>query len=560
MIAQASNSQLATNPTATISQPLKIWQVDKQIYLLLRNPQGKETVVASTNGYDFSKALPVFPSPKPFYHSKDLALVEGYTSRKRAILYCGHRQIYVAFSWDKKHFEGVKKPVIISTRPTRVGNAFQIGKNIVLVFFEQYIENGSTQYDAHVAIFDAKHPQDLLWRTQQPLWQSQQAWPGQTTEPVGAAFVNGSLIIYWYVAEKILYGTLIPGFLYEPRQVLEKLELSKHQANPIIVPQQQNEWEAFNTFNPAAIYTHGKVHIFYRAQGFDYVSTVGYARSADGFTIETRSNHPIYAPHAQFECNTKGGVNPQLWSGGGYGGCEDPRITVIGNTVYMIYVAFDGWNPPRLAMTHILLQDLLAQKWQWSKPVLISRPGIIDKSGCLFPEKIHGKYVILHRVFPNILMDFVDDLNFDGASRWLKGEKQISIRPDKWDSRKIGAGAPPLKTAQGWLLIYYGVDDRDDSKYHVGAMLLDLEDPSKVLARSEQPILGPTEDYENEGFKPGIAYPCGAVIIKDQLLVYYGGADSVVCVASADLETFLDQLKRKQPTRLQPIKVQRIIY
>ena len=162
--------------------------------------------------------------------------------------------------------------------------------------------------------------------------------------------------------------------------------------------------------------------------------------------------------------------------------------------------------------------------------------------------------------FPRHINYYVDDLNFCGTSKWLKGQYKIKIRPDKWDSRKIGAGAPPIKTKDGWLLIYYGVDDKDASKYHIGAMLLDLKDPARVLYRSDEPILGPTEEYENNGFKPGIAYPCGAVVKDNELLVYYGGADSVVCVATAHLDTFLSELKAKKPIHLHSIKIKEVTY
>jgi predicted GH43/DUF377 family glycosyl hydrolase len=261
-----------------------------------------------------------------------------------------------------------------------------------------------------------------------------------------------------------------------------------------------------------------------------------------------------------FESNDTGSVNTELMSGGGFGGCEDPRVTLLGDRVYITYVAFNGWSSIRLALSSILLDDFLNHRWNWTKPVLLSRPGIIDKSGCLLPEKINGKYVFFHRVFPNILIDFVDDLNFEGENPYLKNQYQIKIREDKWDSRKIGAGAPPLRTKDGWLLIYYGVDDKDASKYHIGAMLLDLLDPTKVLYRCDEPILEPTEIYENEGFKPGIAYPCGAVIVKNTLLVYYGGADTVVCVAEANLDTFLEELKSHKPIHLNPITIKEVNY
>ena len=102
--------------------------------------------------------------------------------------------------------------------------------------------------------------------------------------------------------------------------------------------------------------------------------------------------------------------------------------------------------------------------------------------------------------------------------------------------------AATIKTKDGWLLIYQAVCRRDESRYKMGAMLLDLKDPTKVLARSRNPILEPIAPYENEGWKAGVVYPCGAVVINNRLFVYYGGADMVVCVASAKLNNFVEQL------------------
>jgi predicted GH43/DUF377 family glycosyl hydrolase len=230
-------------------------------------------------------------------------------------------------------------------------------------------------------------------------------------------------------------------------------------------------------------------------------------------------------------------------SGGGkWGGCEDPRLTKIDDRVFMTYVAFDGYSPPRVALTSIHIDDFLAKNWQWKKPVLISPPKVIDKNACILSEKINSKYVIFHRIFPDILIDFVDDVDFDGTTRWLKGEYKIRPRAAYWDSRKVGAGAPPIKTKDGWLLIYQAVGERDPSRYKIGAMLLDLKDPTRVLARSREPILEPEVWYENEGWKSGVVYPCGAVVIRDHLFVYYGGADKVTCVASAKLDECLDRL------------------
>ena len=328
------------------------------------------------------------------------------------------------------------------------------------------------------------------------------------------------------------------------------LALERFAGNPILKPVSKNAWETKAVFNPAAIYEGSKVHLLYRAIGETDVSVLGYASSIDGYHILDRLDKPAYVPRETFE-----GVNPShpyvaekasiyISGGGGMGGCEDPRLTRINERVYMTYVAYDGHNQPRVALSSIHIVDFLNKQWNWKKPVLISPPYIVDKNACILPERINGKYVIFHRVFPNILIDFVDDLDFDGKTRWLTGQYKIPTRvlSSEWDSLKVGCGPPPLKTKDGWLLIYQAVGSCDESRYKIGAMLLDLKDPTKVLARTKAPILEPFSSYENHGWKAGVVYPCGAVIINDRLFVYYGGADMVVCVASAKLNRFLEQL------------------
>jgi predicted GH43/DUF377 family glycosyl hydrolase len=285
-----------------------------------------------------------------------------------------------------------------------------------------------------------------------------------------------------------------------PRITNIKLSLERFENNPILRPDYKHAWETKAVFNPAAIYEGGKVHILYRAIGETDVSVLGYASSLDGLHIQERLDKPVYVPREPFE-----GVSPShpyvseipgiyVSGGGGMGGCEDPRLTRIGERVHITYVAYDGYTPPRVALSSIHIDDFLHKKWNWKKPVLISPPHVVDKNACILPEIINGKYVIFHRVFPNILIDFVDDLDFDGKTRWLERQFKIPIRSvsSDWDSLKVGSGPPPIKTKEGWLLIYQAVCCRDESRYKMGAMLLDLKDPTKVLARSRNPILEPT--------------------------------------------------------------------
>lgn len=439
-----------------------------------------------------------------------------------------------------------------------IENIFRLSSKY-FVFY--HVKVNESLYRVGYGIFDLK--KELIERSETPIWESSTSWEGEKVIFVGLVYHQDRFISYWDVGNHQIYAVVYPSFKIRQPVVFPAVpQLTRSETNPLVSPLSGSKWEEFCTFNPAAIYAGGKVHIMYRAQGFNYVSVVGYASSSDGIHIDERLDEPIYIPRESFEYIGKGypmHVSHFYTSGGGYGGIEDPRATIVGDRVYMVYVAHDGVGPPRVALTSIALSDFLAHRWLWEKPVLISPPGVVDKSCVIFPEKVKGKYVIMHRIFPDILIDFEDDLNFDGKTRWLPCKGRIPARPKHWDSRKIGAGAPPIKTKDGWLLIYYATCDQEGaSRYLVGAMLLDLEDPTKVIVRSNHPILSPEAKYENEGFKAGVVYPCGAVLIGNTIFVYYGGADSYVCVATADLDQFLDELKNQKPIALEKAIVNKV--
>ncbi len=324
------------------------------------------------------------------------------------------------------------------------------------------------------------------------------------------------------------------------------LKLSRHDGNPIVTPNVDNAWESKATFNPSAIYDGAKVHLVYRAIGDDDSSVIGYGSSGDGLGIDERVSHPVYAKLTPFQKAGRDVVmSPTLYcSGGGWnGGCEDPRLTLIGDRVYMTYTAFDSWNSVRIALTSIALQDLQNKKWQWKKPVFISPPGQINKNWVIFPEKINGKYAILHSITPDIAIEYVNSLDdFDGDTFVKSAYKSKAPYRNSWDNWVRGVGPAPLKTKYGWLVLYHAMDSNDPNRYKLGALILDEKDPTNVLYRSTIPVLEPDEYYENDGFKAGVIYSCGAVIKDGQLIVYYGGADTVVCAATADLDSFLEEL------------------
>jgi len=199
-----------------------------------------------------------------------------------------------------------------------------------------------------------------------------------------------------------------------------------------------------------------------------------------------------------------------------------------------------------VALTSISLDDFLAKSWKkWAKPVLISRPRVMDKNAALFPRKIKGRYAFLHRLGTSVWMDFKDSLSF-GEDEWLGGTVILSSKQEPLAVEKIGVSAPPIETREGWILLYHFVTraQRHDPQFHydTSAALLDIDDPTRVIARRKTPLLEPEMSYEREGQVANVVFPCGAVVIHDRLFVYYGGADTVIGVATISLPDLLESL------------------
>jgi len=331
---------------------------------------------------------------------------------------------------------------------------------------------------------------------------------------------------------------------------IKKVEVKLKRAiqNPIIAPSPYL-WESVATFNPAAVEIDGKIHIIYRAIGEDDKSSLGYATSKDGVHIDERLTHFVYR---RFMDNVDFCLPVFYDSGGGWsGGCEDPRMVLIGDRIYMTYTAFDGWGSVRLAMTSISKEDFKKKRWRWDKPVFLSPPGEIHKNWVLFPEKIKGKFAVLHSFYPEILIDYFKDLNTLDGKGFIKSNNSRPVDKNRtWDSWFRGVGPSPIKTKDGWLVLYHAMDHKNSDRYRMGALLLDLKNPSKVLYRSKEPILEPEEHYENNGHKWGVVYSCGAVIKDGILFVYYGGADKYVAVASVKVKELLDALKKHKVLKL----------
>lgn len=213
-------------------------------------------------------------------------------------------------------------------------------------------------------------------------------------------------------------------------------------------------------------------------------------------------------------------------------GIEDCRVSLIDGVYHLTYtqVSENGVGVG------------LMQTTDWRN---FTRKGMIlpptNKDCALFEEKIGGKYYCLHRPSGNGLGgNFIWVSSSNDLLHWGIHHCILRTRERWWDSARVGAGAAPIRTSAGWLEIYHGADHHD--RYCLGAILLDLNDPSKVLARSHDPLLEPLADYELTGFFGNVVFTNGHVVNGDELTLYYGASDEVICGATLSIEGVLEGL------------------
>ncbi|MEM1737990.1 MAG: hypothetical protein QW325_04300 [Nitrososphaerota archaeon] len=391
-------------------------------------------------------------------------------------------------------------------------------------------------FGVEALLLDLKDPRRVLRRTRYPLMVPEEFYERygnvpNVVFPTSALKQRDGLRIYYGAADTTccLATVKIRDILMAMDGMQEIFERCPW--NPIIKPNTSHEWESLATFNPAAIELEGKIYILYRALSRDKTSTIGLAVSEDGFNIVERLEEPIYVPRESFEMK----LTP------GHSGCEDPRIIRLNDKLYMFYTAYDNVHPPKVAVTSITVDDFLSRNWNaWSRPRIISPPGIDDKDACIIPERIDGKLFFIHRALGvNIGYDYIESLEE------VKSEELLSLtllppRPGMWDGKKVGLAAPPIKIRKGWLVFYHGVSH--DNVYRVGAFLLDLKRPEKLIGRTLFPLLEPLEAYEREGYVRNVVFPCGAIMRDDTIYLYYGGADTYVCAAKAPLDEILARI------------------
>lgn len=300
---------------------------------------------------------------------------------------------------------------------------------------------------------------------------------------------------------------------------------------PLLSPTQR-WWENRGVFNPGvAEGPDGVIHILYRAQGQDGVSRLGYARSRDGITIDARHPDPVFEPDTHDEWERLG--------------VEDPRIVRLRHTYYITYTAASlykatdphpAWLPPEAPPWRVRVSLAVTEDFRTFTRMGVILPEMDNKDAALFPERLGGKYVLLHRLPPDIWIATSADLK-----RWDGHHVVLRTRPALWDERRVGTGAPPVRTPTGWLVCYHGADHHN--VYRAGFALLAPDDPTRVLARSVAPALEPVTEWERAGQVPRVIFPTGMVVRGDDVLVYYGGGDQAVGVARGSLTEILASLR-----------------
>jgi len=496
-----------------------------------------------------AKAMALFPERVggPGRAGKITVIVTTHTDEppaKIAIAQCNRiEELWDISFWEKWHSELEEhtiNPLRFDHDHVEVGSPPIKTKEGWLLFYsyiQNYFGGGERVFGIEAMLLNLTDPHQIVGKTNGPIMVPEDMYEKYGIVP-NIVFPSGALLqkndrvdIYYGGADTVcaraslnlpdLLAALIPE---------KRVELAvRAKENPIIKPNPDHPWEKNATFNAGAIDLGGSVHLLYRAMGDDNTSVLGYASSKNGIKFIECSKEPAYIPREEFE--------KKHGSPTGNSGCEDPRITKIGSTLYMTYTAFDGVHPTRVALTTITAENFLAKRWdKWSKPILTTPENVNDKDMCLLPEKIKGQYMIFHRIDPMICADFLDTLDFS-KSKLTRCVEIMGPRPGMWDSKKIGIAGPPIKTKKGWLLIYHGVSKTNT--YRLGAVLLDLKNPSIVLSRSVDTIFEPLEEYERVGLVRNAVFSCGQVVRGDTLYIYYGGADTVLGLAKVSLKKLL---------------------
>ncbi|MFM1947039.1 MAG: hypothetical protein RL207_1322 [Bacteroidota bacterium] len=312
----------------------------------------------------------------------------------------------------------------------------------------------------------------------------------------------------------------------------------------IILETTQAPFENHGVLNPAVLVKDGIIHLFYRAVGKDFISSIGYCQLDSPFHVLHRNKTPLLKPLHHYE---------QM-------GVEDPRMVEIDNLFYLSYTAYDGVNAlcalmrgenfehfERLGIIAPLI-PLQEQFWTEDIPVTQSLNSkaptetspffIWDKNLVFFPRRINGELCFFHRIKPNISIVFIKEIRELTPVFWVNYLSQGYVNdltcPSMINAHAsyVGAGCPPIEIPEGWLFIYHAAYEGElIPTYKAHILLLAIDNPLNVIAELPYPILAPDESYERNGNVNHVVFPTGAFIREDILYFYYGAADR--CIACA---------------------------
>ena len=324
------------------------------------------------------------------------------------------------------------------------------------------------------------------------------------------------------------------------------MNLERSPLNPILAPDPAHDWESTAVMNASVVKSAGTYHMLYRAlaaketqiraAGRTYhessrvyhESSIGYATSSDGRHFERR-DAPLLVPQFDWEAL----------------GCEDARVTEIDGAYYIFYSAVSR-APDGTLRVQIAGASTSDFRVVHKLGLIGLRTQLRAKAAALFPAKIDGRYGFLYTEDADrpgsaiwyVEFDSIDDLFDEGA--WDVATKTRLLAPPADAYRGPELGAVPIRTETGWLLVYCPASFERD--WFIGAALLDLSEPRRVLATTSAPLLHPETQYERAGYVANVAFPAGALVLGDDLSVYYGAADMGVCLASGSLAELMAML------------------
>jgi predicted GH43/DUF377 family glycosyl hydrolase len=331
----------------------------------------------------------------------------------------------------------------------------------------------------------------------------------------------------------------------------------------IVLEKTNLSFENIAVLNPACIKIKDTIHMFYRAiGGKGNISSIGYCKLKDHKVIE-RYDQPVLTAQQDYEkC-----------------GLEDPRIVCVDGVYYLYYAVFDGKTALGCYATSTNLPDFTAQGiisarvpfkkakkiFKLSKsgqkyldfqkvhmPHLTDKDIIWQKNIFLFPKKINNQFAIINRTVPGIHVFYADKLEGIKNKHWKKYfkvlDKYVLLHPEfEFENHHISGGCPPIETKDGWLFIYHSMEQYKDkaktSVFHACAALLDLKDPTKVIAKLKYPLFSPENFFEKIGVANNVVFPTSTIIEDGRLYIYYGAADKCIAVKSLELQELIDALK-----------------